>query len=44
MNADGLVPVPVTAPGLGVDVDTDFVQSLTSRSEVLESRATVGVG
>jgi len=44
MNADGLVPVPTTAPGLGVDVDTDFVQSLTSRSEVLESRAVVGVG
>jgi hypothetical protein len=39
-----LVPVPVTAPGLGVAVDTDFVQSLTTRSEVLEARAAVGVG
>src|SRR6185503_11437375 len=37
MNADGLVPVPATTPGLGVDVDTDFVESLTSRSETLEA-------
>jgi o-succinylbenzoate synthase len=39
MNAAGLVPVPASAPGLGVEVDTDFVQSLTSRSETLETRA-----
>jgi len=43
MNAAGLVPVPTTAPGLGVEVDSDFIQSLTSRSETLEARA-VGVG
>jgi len=43
MNADGLVPVPTTAPGLGVEVDTDFIQNLTSRSEVLEARP-VAVG
>jgi len=43
MNADGLVPVPTTAPGLGVEVDTDFIQGLTSRTETLEARA-VAVG
>jgi hypothetical protein len=37
MNADGLVPVPTTTPGLGVEVDTDFIESLTSRSETLEA-------
>ena len=30
MNADGLVSVPTTAPGLGVDVDTDFIDSITT--------------
>jgi hypothetical protein len=45
MNADGLVPVPTTAPGLGVEIDTDFIQGLTSRTETLEARAVaVGVG
>jgi hypothetical protein len=45
MNADGLVPVPMSAPGLGVEVDTDFIQSLTSRTETLEPRgAPVAVG
>jgi len=43
MNGEGLVPVPTTAPGLGVEVDTDFIQNLTSRSEVLEARP-VAVG
>jgi O-succinylbenzoate synthase len=38
MNADGLVPVPVTAPGLGVDVDTDFIDSITTRLEVVSKR------
>jgi len=37
MNADGLVPVPASTPGLGVEVDTDFIESLTSRSETLEA-------
>jgi len=37
MNADGLVPVPASMPGLGVEVDTGFIESLTSRSETLEA-------
>jgi hypothetical protein len=44
MNAAGLVPVPTTTPGLGVEVDTDFIQSLTSRSEVLQAREAAAVG
>ncbi len=38
MNADGLVPVP-TAPGLGVDVDTGFIDSITTRLEVVSTRS-----
>jgi len=44
MNAAGLVDVPRTEPGLGVEVDTDFIHALTTRLEVLTSRsALVGV-
>jgi len=39
MNADGLVPVPATTPGLGVEIDTDFIDSMTTRLEVITSRA-----
>jgi o-succinylbenzoate synthase len=35
MGADGMVAVPRTAPGLGVTVDVDFIESLTTRVEVL---------
>ena len=38
MNADGLVPVPTTTPGLGVEIDTDFIDSITSRLEVISTR------
>jgi O-succinylbenzoate synthase len=38
MNADGLVPVPTTAPGLGIEVDTDFIDSITTRLEVVSKR------
>jgi hypothetical protein len=44
MNAAGLVPVPTQSPGLGVEVDVDFIQSLTTRSETLEARAVAAVG
>jgi len=44
MNTDGLVPVPTTTPGLGVEVDTDFIESLTSHTETLEARLVAGVG
>jgi hypothetical protein len=37
MNADGLVPVPTTAPGLGVEIDTDFIEAITTRTEVISS-------
>jgi O-succinylbenzoate synthase len=35
MDEDGLVPVPFNRPGLGVTVDTDFIESLTVRTEEL---------
>jgi O-succinylbenzoate synthase len=35
MDADGMVPVPTDRPGLGVAVDTDFVDALTTRIEEL---------
>jgi O-succinylbenzoate synthase len=35
MDAEGMVHVPHQAPGLGVAVDTDFIESLTVQSEVL---------
>ena len=37
MDADGLVPVPRDRPGLGVEVDVDFIASLTKRTEVLRA-------
>src|SRR5205823_2509018 len=37
MDAEGMVRVPRTEPGLGVRVDTDFIETLTTRSEVLSS-------
>jgi L-alanine-DL-glutamate epimerase-like enolase superfamily enzyme len=35
MDADGMVRVPCDTPGIGVTVDADFIQSLTTRSEEL---------
>jgi o-succinylbenzoate synthase len=35
MDADGMVAVPRDRPGIGVTVDTDFVESLTVRTELL---------
>jgi O-succinylbenzoate synthase len=37
MDVDGLVGVPRDRPGLGVEVDTDFIESLTRRAEVLRA-------
>ena len=37
MDADGMVRVPREAPGLGVTVDREFIDSLTVRSEELRS-------
>jgi len=34
-----LVPVPATTPGLRVEIDTDFIDSMTTRLEVISSRA-----
>jgi len=31
--------VPTTTPGLGVVVDTDFIDSITTRLEVVSTRA-----
>jgi O-succinylbenzoate synthase len=35
MDAEGMVRVPRELPGLGVTVDTGFIEALTVRSEVL---------
>jgi O-succinylbenzoate synthase len=35
MDADGLVRVPLDRPGIGVTVDVDFIESLTTRVETL---------
>jgi O-succinylbenzoate synthase len=35
MDADGLVPVPVAKPGIGVQVDQGRVDDLTVRLEIL---------
>lgn len=35
MDATGMVPVPKDRPGLGVDVDVEMIESLTTRIEVL---------
>jgi len=42
MESDGMVRVP-TAPGLGVAVDTDFIDSITVRTQELASRTAVAV-
>ncbi|WP_419948414.1 o-succinylbenzoate synthase [Candidatus Palauibacter sp.] len=42
MDADGFVTVPRDRPGLGVDVDTERVETLTRRSETFAA-ATAGV-
>ncbi|HTJ23929.1 MAG TPA: o-succinylbenzoate synthase [Gemmatimonadaceae bacterium] len=38
MDADGMVRVPRETPGLGVAVDADFIESLTTRVEILTAR------
>jgi O-succinylbenzoate synthase len=38
MDAEGMVAVPRSTPGLGVAVDVDRIENLTSRREVLQSR------
>jgi O-succinylbenzoate synthase len=35
MDAEGMVEVPLTAPGIGVEVDRDRVEDLTVRVEEL---------
>ena len=37
MDRDGMVTVPTDKPGLGVTVDTDRIDDLTVRKEVLQS-------
>jgi O-succinylbenzoate synthase len=37
MDRDGMVHVPLKSPGLGVEVDADFIEALTTRIEVLAS-------
>jgi O-succinylbenzoate synthase len=38
MEADGMVRVPVGVPGIGVRVDAEMIESITTRHEVLTSR------
>jgi len=35
MDAEGMVHVPRDRPGIGVEVDAEFIESLTTRTEVL---------
>ncbi len=37
MSGDGMVTLPLDRPGIGVEVDTDRISSLTSRSEILSA-------
>jgi L-alanine-DL-glutamate epimerase-like enolase superfamily enzyme len=39
MDADGMVHVPRDRPGLGVTVDEEFIESLTTRVEELRGTA-----
>ncbi len=41
MDADGMVQVPRSRPGLGVEPDVDRIDDLTIRRELIESRSTV---
>lgn len=38
MDSDGMVHVPRERPGIGVEVDVDFVESLSRRTEVFTAR------
>jgi O-succinylbenzoate synthase len=40
MDRDGMVHVPADVPGLGVTVDADMIESLTTRLEVLSGTST----
>jgi O-succinylbenzoate synthase len=42
MDADGMVSVPRTRPGIGIEPDVDRIDDLTVRREVIESRSAVG--
>ncbi|MFN2565605.1 MAG: o-succinylbenzoate synthase [Gemmatimonadaceae bacterium] len=42
MDAEGMVRVPRTRPGLGVEPDVDRIDDLTVRKESLETRSVVG--
>ena len=44
MDSDGMVRVPHEQPGLGVAVDADFIESLTTRVEVLTARQSAMAG
>ncbi len=37
MSGDGMVTLPLDRPGIGVEVDTDRISSLTARSEILSA-------
>jgi O-succinylbenzoate synthase len=41
MDAEGMVHVPRTEPGLGVEPDADRIEDLTVRRESIEARSPV---
>ena len=41
MDSEGMVRVPRDRTGIGVTVDTDFIESLTDRSETLSAGPTM---
>jgi O-succinylbenzoate synthase len=42
MSDDGFVDVPRSGPGLGIEIDTDRIESVTVRSETLTGHALKG--
>jgi O-succinylbenzoate synthase len=38
LDADGMMPVPIDRPGIGVDVDEDWIEDLTMMRETIDAR------
>jgi O-succinylbenzoate synthase len=37
LDADGMMPVPIDRPGIGVDVDEDWIEDLTVMRETIDA-------
>jgi hypothetical protein len=38
LDADGMMPVPIDRPGIGVDVDEGWIEDLTVMRETIDAR------